>query len=102
MIQCIHMNKFNDNTLASERAIITFHTSPEVKARLELLAGSTRRSKSFLTNEAVLRYLSEEEDYINDVQAGIKEANAGKLIPHVKAVKYLQALGTGKQLKIPK
>lgn len=96
------MNKSNDNTLVSERAIITFHTSPEVKARLELLAGSTKRSKSFLTNEAVLRYLSEEEDFIKDVEEGVKEANAGKLIAHNDAVKYLQSLGTGKPLKIPK
>jgi predicted transcriptional regulator len=86
----------------ANRATVTFHTSPEVKARLELLAGRTRRSKSFLTNEAVERYLAEEEDFIRDVEAGIAEANAGQLIEHEDAATYLRALGTNTRLPMPK
>lgn len=85
----------------TNRATVTFHTSPEVKARLEILANRTRRSKSFLTNEAVERYLAEEEDFIQDVEAGIAEANAGNLIEHDDAARYLRALGTDAPLAIP-
>ena len=84
------------------RATVTFHTSPEVKARLDILASRTRRSKSFLTNEAVERYLAEEEDFIRDVEAGITEADAGQLIEHKAAAAYLRALGTDKPLPMPK
>jgi len=83
------------------RATVTFHTSPEVKARLDALASRTRRSKSFLTNEAVGRYLAEEEDFIRDVDAGIAEANAGQLINHEDAATYLRSLGTSNPLPIP-
>ena len=85
----------------TNRATVTFHTSPEVKARLDILASRTRRSKSFLTNEAVKRYLAEEEDFVRDVEAGIAEANAGHLIDHKDAETYLRSLGTDKPLPMP-
>lgn len=85
----------------TNRATVTFHTSPEVKARLDVLAGRTRRSKSFLTNEAVERYLAEEEDFIRDVEAGIAEAKAGALIEHDDAARYLRSLGTDTPLPMP-
>lgn len=99
-VQCTHMQN-NDEILMSNRATVTFHTSSEVKARLEILAGRTRRSKSFLTNEAVERYLAEEEDFIRDVEAGIAEAEAGDLIGHDDAVRYLRALVTDTPLPMP-
>ncbi len=86
----------------TNRATVTFHTSAEVKARLDILASRTRRSKSFLTNEAVERYLAEEEDFIRDVEAGITDANAGQLITHEDAATYLRSLGTDKPLPMPK
>lgn len=85
----------------NNRATVTFHTSPEVKARLDVLATRTRRSKSFLTNEAVERYLAEEEDFIRDVEAGIADANAGRLIDHADAARYLRSLSTDKPLPMP-
>ena len=86
----------------TNRATVTFHTSPEVKARLDALASRTRRSMSFLTNEAVERYLAEEEDFIRDVEAGIAEADAGDLIDHADATTFLRSLGTDVTLAFPK
>jgi predicted transcriptional regulator len=86
----------------SSRATVTFHTSPEVKARLDVLASRTRRSKSFLTNEAVERYLSEEEDFIRDVELGLAEADSGQALEHDSAASYLRSLGTANPLPIPK
>lgn len=85
----------------SNRATVTFHTSPEVKARLDVLASRTRRSKSFLTNEAVERYLAEEEDFIKDVELGLAEADAGEALDHETAAAYLRSLGTERPLRVP-
>ena len=85
----------------ANRATVTFHPSPEVKARLDTLATRTRRSLSFLSNEAVERYLSEEEDFLCDVEAGIAEADAGQLVDHAKAAVFLRALGTSHPLPMP-
>lgn len=83
-----------ENTM-SDRATITFHTSPEVKARLEQLAAATRRSKSFLTNDAVERYLAEEEAFLAAVDAGAKDSDAGRVVAHDDAMQYLRSLNQG-------
>ena len=79
----------------SERATVTFHTTPEIKARLDRLASLTRRSKSYLTNEAVERYLADEEAFIAAVEEGIAEADAGAVIPHGEATAYLRSVAAG-------
>lgn len=61
----------------ANRATVTFHTTPEIKARLDRLASITRRSKSFHSNAAVESYLEAEEDFVASVQAGLSEADAG-------------------------
>lgn len=50
--------------------------------RLDKLAGITRRSRGWLINEAVDRYLSYEEWYLKAVEAGMDDAKAGRLTPH--------------------
>lgn len=83
------------------RATVTFHTSLEVKARLDRLATITDRSKSYLTNEAVERYLTEEEAFVKDVELGIAEADQGQLIAHEEVTKYFRSLSTDKPLPMP-
>ncbi len=86
----------------SERATVTFHTTPETKARLDRLANLTRRSKSYLTNEAVERYLAEEEAFVAAVEEGIAEADAGAVISHAEANAYLRRVSTGAAPSAPK
>jgi predicted transcriptional regulator len=62
----------------AEQTTVTFRTSTETKARLDKLATAMRRSKSFLTNAAVEQFLAEEEAFIADVEAGLRELNEGQ------------------------
>ena len=80
----------------AERATVTFHTSPAVKARLEKLARLTRRSRSYLTNEAVERYLQEEEAFILAVEEGLAQADAGLTVPQEDVAAWAESLGTHK------
>jgi len=96
------MNNSSEHVGMANRATVTFHTSPDVKERLDRLATVTRRSKSFLTNEAVERYLGEEEAFVAAVEAGLAQANAGELIDHSRAAAYLRSLGTDHPLPQPK
>jgi predicted transcriptional regulator len=86
----------------SDRATVTFHTSPETKARLDRLASLTRRSKSFLTNEAVERYLAEEEAFVTAVETGLAQAEAGQVVPHAEAAEYLRSVVAGTPRTEPK
>ena len=100
VLRCVHMN--NNSKKSNERATLTFHTTPETRARLDRLAELTHRSKSYLTNEAVTRYLAEEEDFINAIEQGIAEADSGETISHSRAATYLQGVAAGKSKSAPK
>lgn len=58
-------------------ATITVRLEDEVKGRLDRLAESTRRSKSFLASEAIREFVENNEWQISETQAALKEAEAG-------------------------
>ena len=73
------MKHTTETNTMGKRATVTFHTTSENKERLEKLASATNRSKSYLSNEALERYLAEEEDFIASVHEGLADAQAGRV-----------------------
>ena len=61
----------------ADRSVISVHTKPETSARLSRLAAVTQRSKSFLANEAIERYLAAEEQFVSTVEQRIADMDAG-------------------------
>lgn len=61
----------------AERTVISAHTKPEVSERLGKLAAATNRSKSYLAGEAIERYLAEEETFLQSIERGLSQAEAG-------------------------
>jgi len=68
--------------------ILTVRMPVEMKQQLENLSRSTGRSKSRLAAEAIQRYVELEEWQVMEIQAGIREADAGDFASNdeVKAV----------------
>jgi predicted transcriptional regulator len=56
---------------------MTVRLEDDVKDRLDALADATRRSKSFLAAEAIRVYVENNEWQIGEIQAALKEADAG-------------------------
>lgn len=56
---------------------MTIRLDDEVKERLERLAESTHRSKSFLAAEAIREYVASNEWQVAEIQAALNEADAG-------------------------
>ena len=56
---------------------MTVRLEDEVKNRLDALAQSTQRSKSFLAAEAIRAFVENNEWQISEIQAAIAEADAG-------------------------
>ena len=71
------------------------------KNRLDVLAKQTKRSKSFLAAEAITAYVDLEEWQIGEIQAGIADANAGRLVSHEKMKNWLESWGTPEETKAP-
>ena len=57
---------------------MTIRLEDEVKDRLERLAESTQRSKSFLAAEAIREFVESNEWQIAEIRVALKEANAGE------------------------
>jgi RHH-type transcriptional regulator, rel operon repressor / antitoxin RelB len=57
--------------------ILTLRLDERLKERLEKLAESTRRSKSFLAAEAIREYVSVNEWQVSEIKKAVKEADRG-------------------------
>jgi predicted transcriptional regulator len=56
---------------------MTIRIEDDVKDRLDRLAESTQRSKSFLAAEAIREYIANNEWQVAEIQTALKEADAG-------------------------
>lgn len=79
----------NQKLALPSRSVISVHTKPEIAKRLDKLATLTRRSKSFLANEAIERYLSEEEDFVSSIKQGMEDAKTGRVYTSKEVHDYL-------------
>ena len=57
--------------------ILTLRVDEKLKKKLDKLAKSTQRSRSFLAAEAIRDYVELNEWQIQEIQKGIREADAG-------------------------
>jgi RHH-type transcriptional regulator, rel operon repressor / antitoxin RelB len=57
--------------------ILTLRVDEKLKKKLDKLAKSTQRSRSFLAAEAIREYVALNEWQIQKIQKGIREADAG-------------------------
>ncbi|ABK98740.1 CopG family ribbon-helix-helix protein [Pelobacter propionicus] len=67
---------------APARDTISLRLSPGTKQRIERLAKATRRSKTFVIEEAITNYLNLNEWQVQSILEGIKEVEAGETTPH--------------------
>jgi len=56
---------------------MTVRLEDEIKERLDQLAESTQRSKSFLAAEAIRAFVESNEWQIREIRGALREANAG-------------------------
>ena len=82
---------------------MTVRLSRELKSRLERLAESTRRSKSYIAAEAIAEYVELNAWQVEEIRKAVEKADAGG--PFVRdgdATRYLDALARGENPNRPK
>ena len=67
---------------ASARDTISFRLPAGTKQRIDLLAKATKRSKTYVIEEALNQYLDLNEWQIKSILEGLKEIEAGQTTPH--------------------
>ncbi len=70
---------------AADTTIVTARIDAALKAKLEALARSTKRSKSYLAAEAIAAYVALNEWQIGEIEAGIAELDAGDVLSQEEA-----------------
>ena len=63
----------------ADRAVLSVHTKPETRKRLEMLATAQGRTKSSLANEALEQYVSHQEWLVKEIEKGVVAADRGEL-----------------------
>ena len=69
-------------TTTTKREQVSFKLETNTKRRLEALAAATRRTKTFVLEEAINHYLDLNEWQIKSNEEGLEDARAGRIITH--------------------
>ena len=76
----------------TDTVVVTARIDAALKAKLEALARSTKRSKSYLAAEAIAAYVELLEWQIGEIEAGIAELDAGKGLSEEEAEAHYERL----------
>lgn len=82
--------------------VLSIRLDSAVKAKLDALAKSSRRSKSFLAAEAIASYVEAEAWQLEEIHKGSQQLDAGKGVEHAKVSQWLQTWGKKSERKPPK
>ena len=85
----------------SPTTTFTIRVPEDVKRRLEKLAKATSRSRSWLAADAVAAYVAQQEWELGEIEEGIKELEAGRVIPHEDVKRWLNSWGTNSETDPP-
>jgi RHH-type transcriptional regulator, rel operon repressor / antitoxin RelB len=82
---------------------MTVRLSQELKGKLERLAESTKRSKSYLAAEAIAEYVDANGWQVEEIRKAVEKADAGgPFVSDKDATRYLDALSRGENPEPPK
>jgi RHH-type rel operon transcriptional repressor/antitoxin RelB len=81
---------------------ISVRLDPVIKKRLEKLAKSTGRSRSFLAAEAINEYLDLNEWQVAGIQKAVASLDRGEGISHERVKEWVRSWGGKKKRPAPK
>ena len=80
----------------------TVRVDTTTKKRLERLAKSTGRSRSFLAAEAINEYLDTNEWQVNGIKQAMASLDRGEGVPHSLVKDWVMSWGSATEKPIPK
>ena len=83
-------------------ATFTVRVDSDIKKRLEKLAKSTGRSRSFLAAEAIGEFVDINEWQIAGIKAAMQSLDRGESIPHEQVKEWVKSWGGRKERPAPK
>lgn len=72
-----------------DKQTLSFRLDSDKVGALDALAEALERDRSYLLTEAVSAYLDVQQWHIEQIKAGLRQADAGKLIDHAEVKKTM-------------
>jgi predicted transcriptional regulator len=87
----------------TKTVLVTTRVEPAVKKKLRAIAASTKRSESFLANEAIEAFVSANEWQVELIKQRLDAAKRGApSVPFDRVKEWMESWGTGHDLPKPK
>jgi predicted transcriptional regulator len=67
-----------------EKQTVSFRLESDKVAALDALANSLDRDRTYLLNEAIQSYLDLQQWQVDEIRAGLADADAGRVVDHQK------------------
>jgi len=83
-------------------ATFTVRVDATIKKRLEKLAKSTGRSRSFLAAEAISEYVGVNEWQVAGIKQAMASMDRGEGVPHEQVRKWVRSWGSRKERPAPR
>lgn len=77
---------------ANDTTVVTARIDPALKAKLDALSRSTKRSKSYLAAEAIAAYVELNQWQVGEIEAGIAELDTGAAVSAAEAAEEYEKL----------
>lgn len=73
----------------------------DLKNEVDAIAKLTKRSRSFIVNEAVAAYVEERRDYLKAIDEALAEADKGIFVSGKRAFEWIDSFATGNPGPVP-
>lgn len=83
-------------------ASVSIRLDTALDERVTRIAASLDRSRSWVIGQAVQDYLAIQDWHLQAIEEGLREADAGLLVPHEEVEAWLQSWGTPDELPMPR
>jgi predicted transcriptional regulator len=84
---------------ATETKSISFRTPSSKLEKIDKLAGTQHRDRSYILNEAIDQYLDLQSYHANLVEQGLRDSEAGKVVSHEEIGRRLAKQRASRKMK---
>jgi predicted transcriptional regulator len=84
-----------------ETLTFTVRVPADLRKRLDKLAKAVDRSRSWLTADVLRIYVAEQQWQLAEIEEGLRDAEAGRVVPHEKVEPWLRSWGKKRRVPAP-
>jgi predicted transcriptional regulator len=81
----------------SDTIMLSLRLPSELARRLETVAATTDRTRTYIATRAIEEYVESEEETLAKIREGLVAADAGETVSHAQALKYVERLKTARR-----